>query len=326
MEGETLASVQQTMSFMHERILPTLENNIKSGNSLIDLDFYDGELEFTGTERKIKPFNWQAAFPEVFKRGGFDCVIGNPPWGAVLSPDELHYLKQKYKSVIVRMIDSYMYFLSRGNNLLDPNGYLGMIIPSTFLNQSDTQLLRNQLVNDYNITTVINLGDKVFGAKVLNTSTILIYSKCGNEDFMLVGDIRNCVPEEKKTFLNNIQPIITKSWIELVKKDASKTFFTQDITKVHLLNSLCSRFINVANIIEGEIQRGISPDYSKAFIVDGKTKQKKRLEKQILRPVALGSHLHRYSVPVTNEYIIYLTKDDEINDYPNTKSHLQEFK
>lgn len=67
MEGETEASISQ-LSFLHERVLPTLDNNIKSGNSLIDIDFYDSQIDFEpGAEKKIKPFNWQNAFPEVFK-------------------------------------------------------------------------------------------------------------------------------------------------------------------------------------------------------------------------------------------------------------------
>jgi predicted type IV restriction endonuclease len=65
MEGETGSSITAEMRF-GERILPTLENNIKSGNSLIDTDYYDGQIDY-GDKRKIKPFNWQKAFPEVFK-------------------------------------------------------------------------------------------------------------------------------------------------------------------------------------------------------------------------------------------------------------------
>ncbi|MEZ5195135.1 MAG: N-6 DNA methylase [Bacteroidales bacterium] len=66
MEGETSASIAHQLSMFHERVLPTLENNIKDGNSLIDTDFYANELDF-GLEKKIKPFNWQKAFPDVFK-------------------------------------------------------------------------------------------------------------------------------------------------------------------------------------------------------------------------------------------------------------------
>ena len=65
MEGETSSSISAEMRF-GERILPTLENNIKSGNSLVDLDFYDGQIDY-GDEKKIKPFSWLRAFPEVFK-------------------------------------------------------------------------------------------------------------------------------------------------------------------------------------------------------------------------------------------------------------------
>lgn len=65
MEGETTASINTQMTFFHERVLPSLEKNIKCGNSLIDLDYYDGEIDF-GDEKKIRPFNWQRAFPEVF--------------------------------------------------------------------------------------------------------------------------------------------------------------------------------------------------------------------------------------------------------------------
>jgi REP element-mobilizing transposase RayT len=66
MEGETQASIGYQLSMFNERVLPTLDNNIKDGNSLIDLDFYSGQLDL-GFEKKIKPFNWQKAFPDVFK-------------------------------------------------------------------------------------------------------------------------------------------------------------------------------------------------------------------------------------------------------------------
>ena len=67
MEGETLASIAYQFSMFNERVLPTLEENIKCGNSLVDTDFYASELDL-GFEKKIKPFSWQKAFPEVFNR------------------------------------------------------------------------------------------------------------------------------------------------------------------------------------------------------------------------------------------------------------------
>ena len=60
--------------------LPGLENNIKNGNSLISGTDEELERFFGKNYRDKKPFNWQEEFPEVFKQGGFDCVIGNPPY------------------------------------------------------------------------------------------------------------------------------------------------------------------------------------------------------------------------------------------------------
>jgi hypothetical protein len=74
MEGETQASIANQMKLFNERVLPTLDNNIRSGNSLVDTDFYEGQIDF-GYEKKIKPFTWRKAFPEIFNNGGFDVVL-----------------------------------------------------------------------------------------------------------------------------------------------------------------------------------------------------------------------------------------------------------
>ena len=68
MEGETEASINQQFKLFNERILPTLDDNIKSGNSLISTDYYDNQLDF-GEEKKIKPFNWKNSFPRSVQTG-----------------------------------------------------------------------------------------------------------------------------------------------------------------------------------------------------------------------------------------------------------------
>jgi len=155
MEGETTASMQTTMTF--ERVLPTLENNIKSGNSLIDFDFYEGQLDF-GDEKKIKPFNWKSAFPQVFNQGGFDAIIGNPPYD-VLEKDRLgesapHLALQKYiqfnnsfTSALGGKLNLYRFFIVKSIQLTKSAGRFGFIVPMSILGDKSCSNTREFLLS-----------------------------------------------------------------------------------------------------------------------------------------------------------------------------------
>jgi hypothetical protein len=179
LEGETQSSINAEMRF-GERILPTLESNIKSGNSLIDLDFYDGQFDFTpGAEKKIKPFSWEKAFPNVFSsslgstdQSGFDAVIGNPPYGALFGQNELDYFKQNFETSIWRG-ESYLLFAEKGLKLLKIQGLLGYIIPDTLLNLGFTQSLRDFLLQNSAIQEVVGLPSKVFSGATVDTILLL---------------------------------------------------------------------------------------------------------------------------------------------------------
>ena len=138
MEGETQASIANQLKMFNERVLPTLDENIKSGNSLIDTDYYDAQLDF-GEERKIKPFSWQKAYPSIFKKGGFDVVIGNPPYVTIggkgdtlFQNSEVEYLIQNYVSNQYKP-NLYAFFYEKGLNILKENGVVSFIVPRTFI-------------------------------------------------------------------------------------------------------------------------------------------------------------------------------------------------
>ena len=81
MEGETDQSVSRATAAFPDRALPNLADNIKCGNSLIGPDYFTGKLISDPDEMKrVNPFDWKQGFPEAMKAGGFDCVIGNPPY------------------------------------------------------------------------------------------------------------------------------------------------------------------------------------------------------------------------------------------------------
>ena len=146
LEGETEASINQQLNLYHERILPTLDENIKNGNSLIDFDFNDATIDFNPLQdKKIKPFNWKAAFPAVFEQGGFDCILGNPPYGAELTSEERKYLARKYP---YGSTDTAALFMIRSQELLKGSGITGFIVPKAFTFSSSWEGIRARLMED----------------------------------------------------------------------------------------------------------------------------------------------------------------------------------
>jgi type I restriction-modification system DNA methylase subunit len=164
LEGETKASITHQMTMFKERVLPNLDNNIKAGNSLVNDNYYNGEIDFEpNAERKIKPFNWQTTFNEVFAKGGFNVIIGNPPWVDLKGhPNELiKYYFSNYLTAENR-INLYAIFLERAIQLLESTGKFGFIIPNSLLYQSSYQKLRKHILEKSKLQNIVRLPDNTF--------------------------------------------------------------------------------------------------------------------------------------------------------------------
>src|SRR4030067_3019065 len=129
LEGENQDTLEKQMKLFKERALPDLGSNIKCGNSLIGPDFYSVgaglALPLFDKEEvyRINPFDWQKEFPEIMERGGFDTVIGNPPYIRIQTmkewaPVEVELYKKYYASASKGSYDIYVVFAERGLSLL----------------------------------------------------------------------------------------------------------------------------------------------------------------------------------------------------------------
>jgi hypothetical protein len=166
-------------------VLPDLSHNIQCGNSLIGHDFYQQpDLPTLDAEAKYKlnTFEWKDGFPEVMKRGGFDAVIGNPPY--VLLQDEnrndaqLKYLRAGY-SVASFKLDTYHLFIEQGVRILRAKGLLGYITPSNFLTNNHLSPLRKFLIEKSQPVEITVLNGSVFIGASVDTA-ISILSKTGS--------------------------------------------------------------------------------------------------------------------------------------------------
>jgi len=180
LENESRESIDQQVKLGLEGVLPNLADNIKCGNSLIGPDFYGAgqqETLFDEAEmRRVNVFDWhddRKGFGGIMKGGGFDCVIGNPPYGMIIERDNKAYFEKQYETPEGRF-DKYELFIECGIKLLVKNGFLSYIIPSPLLSNLYARKLRKFLLEKVLIREITNFGMDVFPNPTIHTCIIVL--------------------------------------------------------------------------------------------------------------------------------------------------------
>ncbi len=183
LEGESAETLDNQLRLLHERALPDLSENIKCGNSLIGTDF-----DTTGLSdeeiRKINLFDWQTGFPDIMENGGFDAVIGNPPYIRIQTmkewmPRAVEHYKTAYKSAAKGNYDIYVLFVERGLSLLNKHGKLGYILPHKFFNAQYGEPLRQLIASGKQLSEVVHFGDQQVFENATTYTCLLFLGKAG---------------------------------------------------------------------------------------------------------------------------------------------------
>ena len=230
--------VQQKL--IPERVLPYLGDNIKCGNSLISTDILEQEELSSEEIEDINPFDWEYEFPEIFFEGGFDAVIGNPPyfnidtWGT--KSKKKKYIKNNYKSVWADKTDILFYFINKANEV--SKNKVGFIISNAFLFAAKAEKLRNYILDNTKIKTIVNFEKfMVFKGASITTSIILLDKSSRTNKTNAIGlenkhytekELLEIINDDKNYFKvelekNNVFPIKTNEIMKINRKiDANK--------------------------------------------------------------------------------------------------------
>ncbi len=292
LEGEDEQSIGKQMRLFQERVLPDLSNNIKCGNSLIGPDFYEHQQMSIFDEEevyRVNAFDWNAEFAEIMKDGGFDAVIGNPPYVNVSSKTEQDYYSRLYQHQNYQK-DLYLLFLERYKYILKEHGCLGVIVSNTWLQSVLLTNIRKHLATNYQWRRILYLPDKVFKAVV--DTHVLIFDKdergsASDEltvDVWREGNLSELNRLKKSEIPHNGEPvniIMSSKGLKLIKRLVEKS---------EPIGSICKVFNGVKPFEKG---KGIPPQDEK--VMEEKPFVKTRnVEGESWSPLLRGSLIQRY--------------------------------
>jgi type I restriction-modification system DNA methylase subunit len=183
-----------------DKPLSSLESTIKTGNSLIGPDFYEGRMDldrYNDDQReRVNAFDWEKNFKEVFENGGFDAVVGNPPYVKLQSFRKVHsdmadHLKTRgdgtaaYESTQTGNFDLYLPFIEQGLRLLNEHGRLGYICPSLWEMNDYGAGLRKLIERGQNLEGWINFRAYQVFDEAITYCALQFFTKTPNKSIKI---------------------------------------------------------------------------------------------------------------------------------------------
>ncbi len=315
------------------RKLNDLSSNIKCGNSLIDDKKVAGK----------KAFKWEEEFPDVFdpssgSGGGFDVVIGNPPYlrkqGLVEHyPEMTDFYEKKYTSSTGNY-DIYCLFIEQSYNLISERGIVSFILPHKFLIADFGVGLRKFLKINSAVSEVLHFGSSIVFADASTYTCIIGLTKSSKTDILF----KHIKPEE----IFDIKSWHKKSYNSL---DEQQWFLTSNIVS-NVLNKIESQPLKLRDVFSRFVQ-GIITGKDEAFCIKGELKENfldftdkwgnsHQIEIEILKPHLRGEDVKEFRKLENREWLIFpykvindkaelLDPEEFINKFPNTYNYLKQY-
>ncbi len=294
--------------------LQNLEATIKVGNSLI------GDSKFTD-----HPFDWRATFPDVFAQGGFDAVIGNPPYVRMELIKPVKPYLEKHYVVADDRTDLYAYFFERGVDVLKDGGRLGYISSSTFFRTGSGENLRKFLGDNVAVETVVDFGDLQIFEGVTTYPAIITLRKGEAEDggalaFLKVDELPKDLDAEFAAKAQAMPRVRLGAGSWQLENDALARLRAKIVAGKKTLGE-----------VYGAPLYGIKTGLNEAFIIDQETRD--RLVKQdkksakLLKPFLRGENVKRWCVEPEGLFLVNTPRGKvDIDAYPAIRDWLKSFK
>lgn len=313
LEDETEATISDGGT--SNSVLPSLDKNIKCGNSLVDKSFFQFRKASELSEEELKKlnvFNWEEAFPEVGQTG-FDAIIGNPSYTRIqvmkkLFPLELEYYQKHYQTGQSDNFDKYYIFIERALTLLKETGLVGFIVPHKFMKIKAGRSLRETLSNGKYLQEIVHFGkEQIFEKNTTTYTCIIVLNKSSLPEFRLelVKDLHNWkyYPDKRMTISVKASEMNSSPWLFIIGPLKSLIKRLQRLPKK--LSDMAEIFVGLQTSMDKVYiikPQSISKDSVKFEDFEGKNWE---IERSITRSAIYDLKLTSYMKPKPNSLMIF---------------------
>lgn len=322
--GETLGLAQ--MKLFHERALPNLDANILCGNSLIGTDFYDGRLDLDEEERRrINAFDWESGFQKVFKAGGFDAVIGNPPYVRQESlADFKAYFADHYEAY-AGTADLYVYFMEQGIRLINPDGIYGIIVSSSFMRAAYGEPLRQTLKKHAAVLELIDFGGQAVFTNAKDTYVCIPILSRGKQP----KRVKTCRVHSLE--FNSLSEYVDEHDDSIPARQFGVDVWTvRSEAELATFGKIMAAGTPLGKYVDGGFFRGVTTGLNEAFVIDSQTRaqliNEDKRSAELIKPLLGGEDIRRYFYRSVDAWLIFPRRGVDIDHYPAIKAHLNQWK
>jgi type I restriction-modification system DNA methylase subunit len=351
-----------------QQLLPPLSNNIKCGNSLIGYDIFDSpspnakaitppilplnkgrkEEGLMGDETKsrINPFDWNsksAGFGEIMNpsqsplekggsKGGFDVVIGNPPYVRQEMLGDFKDYFQKHYEVYHGVADLYTYFIEKGVSLLKNNGLFSYIVANKWMRANYGDPLRRWLKKQ-RIEEIIDFGDLPVFEKATTYPCIIRIRKSPQDVIPVKTGIQKQQPfsvtQVQTLKFDNLSSYVAEHSYTVNKTALNdKGWSLVNEQAQAILNKLCKVGIPLGEYVKEKIYRGVLTGLNEAFVIDAVTREHLIKEDsksaELIKPFLVGKDIKQYEPPPRGRYLILIPKG-WTREHSGGAEHLQPY-
>ncbi|CAA6798697.1 MAG: Putative type IIS restriction /modification enzyme, N-terminal half [uncultured Sulfurovum sp.] len=276
-----------------------------------------------------KIFLYKLFFRDIMNNGGFDVVIGNPPY---IRHEKIKELKPKLKEEGYKSYsgtaDLYIYFFEKGYRLLKENGTLSYITSNTYVNARYAEKFREFIINNVNVLSYIDFSKvQLFDSATVATSIFILNKNSQKNKYFQYCDTKGYKKDE------DLEKFVSKNNFDYLQNDLRKEGFIFASKEELEIKKVIDKKGKKLNGEDWDIQikSGIKTGFNEAFIID-EAKKNELIEKdpkstEIIKPILRGRDIKKYDYSFANKWLINSHNNPpiDIEEYPVIKEHLDKY-